>query len=343
MKVFIQELQLSLKIDDSLFQQSRAVIHVIDKILTPIVDRKAQLQFDAQYYVDSFAQFAAFHRMHQAGLIVVGAMLLLSLNIFKLHYTRRAAFLDMSDNEILNHPEFSAYLSTDSYRGFVDASISIQDTSTQEKARDSIKAVLRRITQLTYNDSAERNVAIIFSLSDITIRGLYTVSILNARSLPRTIDVLIESTNTITSIIYNGSEEEYALLDKWMELPEFKLAMRDNTLTTKDEDSFLKWFNALRSKLDSECNYITLINHINQYPKEQSVRFAENIKDKIAAIAAENSDSIYQTRLRVLSYINGLLNLRSGSTKIKFVEMDEWDIRTSFDKKHKRNVLSLYH
>lgn len=342
MRIFIEELQISLGIDADTFKSLQGWINVFDSILTPIHDHKSKLQLNADYLVETFADFATFYRFYSAGSVLLGGILLLSSNIFKLNHPEKEKFLDLEPDEILGLDEFKQYLATPDYKRIIDGVISIGNTRTKEDARQSIRATAKGIGELVFNNAVEKNVESIFRVPDVVIRGASALEIMKSREQFKCLNVWIESEQRAALIFFNGAQQEFALLDKWMATPELKLDIQDNHYQIADRASFIQWFNALRSKLDSECNYNTLMSYVDRFPKAQAEAYRTNIRNKITIIAAENSESIYQTRIRVVGYINRILNSRKGYTEKKFIELKEAELDAALEHEHKKYTLSLY-
>lgn len=342
MRIFIEELQISLDVDDSTFNELKSWIGVFDSILTPITDKKAQLQLDGEYLVETFADFAKFYRFFSASSALLGGILLLSANIFKLNYKHKERFLDLEPDQIITHEEFKQYLATPEYKTLIDGVVSIGATRSEEDARRSIRETAKRIGELIFNNAVEKNIDSIFRLPDILIRGVSTINILQARDRQKCLNIWIEEDGLEAQIFFNGSEQEYALLDKWLGSPELNLPRWNNHYVIHSKTDFIQWFNALRSKLDSECNYATLMHYIDQFPKDQAELYSANVRNKITAIASENSQSIYETRLRVIAYINRILNSRKGFAAKTFEEIKEDELDALLSPEDQAYILSLY-
>lgn len=342
MRIFIEELQLSLVVDKALLTHLQTWLNVFDTILTPVRDKKSQMQLNADYLVETFADYAKFHRFYAAGSALLGGIIVLSGQIFKLNHPDKSQYLDMDYEEIMHTEEFKRYLNTAEYKKILDSHIGIGPTKTEDEARQSIRAAAARITELTFNRSVQKNIDYIFRLSDPLIRGMCVIEFSKARDSHEYLDIRLSDTDRRVLIHFNGTNEEYALLDKWFSSPELRVKRERGQFVFENEARFLQWMNALRSKLDSECNYLTLLSYLEKFPTNKQEIYKKNIQDRITLIANQNSDSVYQTRLKVLDYINGLLNHRKGLSPKQFIEIGSGELERSYNKNEQAYVLNLY-
>lgn len=344
MRIFITELQQSVEIDESTYASVKGVMPFLAKMLTPIKDVKFQLQLNANYLVNNFEDYAIFFRLYSASSIVLGGLFALSENIFRLHHADARDYENLSTEELVKTEIFQDFCKTESYKEKLDEVALVNDVDNLDEA---VKEVLRLsgvLSKAILNSSIYNNVVSTFALKTEHIRAALTPNLISDRKAERCLNIYIKQSQRRALIFFNGSEREYEMLDNWLSTEELKLPINedDSAWIVESEQDLVAWFNGLRSRLESECSYQTLMNYVDTFDDTEKDKYKRNIQNKLTALSKMSAENILEIRLRVIGFLNAILNSRKGEQEKKFESFTIAQLASSFSNENDYYLLNLY-
>lgn len=343
MKIFVKQLQTSLDLNSEVFELATKHIKAINSLIIPINDHKAKLQLNAQYMAATANEFWDFYRIFNAYSIVLGAIALVSERIYRIKKGTEE-HKSLTTEELVSLPEFKAYIKTEEFANIMNQIHTMGDTSDLVSAYSEIRTLSRKLSNELQTDEVARNVAMALNLSDKACKAITAPLRITNQWNERYLSIHIVDSKEKVIIHFHGSDEEYELLDNWLSTPELKLKTVDgeNAWEIQDKESFVKWFNLLRTRLESECSYQTILTMLSDLDASKQKKYIEAIQVKIATISAATSIDINSTRKKVINYLHHLLNSRKGFPVKHYNDFTAEDLSANWDKGKNIYVLSLY-
>lgn len=343
MKIYIPEFELSLNFNPEVFELVQIHIAVTKDIITPIGDHRAKLQLNASYLASDSNKFYHFYRIFNAYSIVLGGILLISENIYRITNADRPDLENLSSEQLIASAEFKQYLETEEFQEKMNL-IQGFNATTVEQAHADLLRIAKQISKELFNDSIYTNTKIALAMTNTACRAMTAPIRIETKWNEKALQLVIAKTQQLVLINFNGSEDEYELLDNWLSTPELKLP-RDATgvkYEVQTKAQFIDWFNGLRSRLESECSYKTIMKTLEVLGDDEREKYIKNIQDKITTISAGNTSNIIETRKKVIEFLHSVLNRRNGFAKKEYLDFTLNDLEESFNKKHEAFILSLY-
>lgn len=343
MKIYIPEFQVSLDFNPEVLSLVQSHIAVTKDLITPIGDHRAKLQLNASYLASDSGKFYDFYRIFNAYSVLLGGLLLLSENIYRISKSDSPDLESLSSEQLIASAEFKQFLETEEFQEKMNL-IQGFEAKTINQAHSDILRIAKQISKELFNDNIYTNIKIALAMTNTACRAITAPLRIETKWNEKGLQFLIAETQKLVLVNFNGSEDEYELLDNWLSTPELKLP-RDasgSKYEVQTTAQFVDWFNGLRSRLESECSYKTILKTLEVLGDEERAKYIKNIQDKITMISAGNSSNIIGTRKKVIEFLHGILNRRKGFAKKEFIEFTMNDLDAGFNKKHDAFILSLY-
>lgn len=343
MKIFVKQLQTSINLNTEVFELLRKHIKASNSLIIPIHDHKAKLQLNAEYMAATASEFWDFYRLFNAYSIVLGGIALVSNKIYRI----KKATPDqkaLSAEEIIALTEFKEFIKTQEFASIMNQIHTMGDTRDVVDAYSEIRTLAQKLSKELDSKAVIQNVTIALNLTDKACKAMTApLRILNKWN-ERYLSLCILDSNERVIIHFHGSEEEYELLDNWLSTPELKLNLleNENTWEIQDKESFIKWFNSLRTRLESECSYQTILAMLSDLDTTKQKKYIEAIQEKIAILSAANTTDIISTRKKVIAYLHQMLNSRQGYSLKRYTDFTVEDLNANWNKEKQVYVLSLY-
>lgn len=343
MKIFVKQLQTSLNLNSEIFELVKTHIKATNSLITPIRDHRAKLQLNADYMANTASEFWDFYRVFNAYSIIIGSLALVSEKIFRIK-AATAEHKKLSTEELIATPEFKAYLQTDEFSEIMNQVHTMGDTSDLANAYSELRTLSRKLSNELLTDNISRNVGVALNLTDKACKALTAPLRISNQWNERYLSLQLKDSNEQIIIHFHGSEEEYELLDNWLSTPELKLPLIDNknTWEIQSKEAFIKWFNLLRTRLESECSYQTILMMLGDLDQVKKDKYVTAIHSKIATISAANAMDVISTRKKVITYLHQLLNSRKGYPVKRYSDFEAGDLNANWNEGRKVYVLSLY-
>lgn len=343
MKIYVPEFRVSLALNSEILALLLDHIAVTKSLITPIRDHRVKLQLNASYVVSDAAKFCDFYRIFNAYSVLLGGILLLSENIYRIDNSDNADLENLSSEDLISSAAFKEFLTTQEFQDRINI-IQGFSANTIEKAHEDILRVAKQISRELFSKSFYQNTQIALAMTDAVCKAMTVPERIKNQWNEKGLQLLIEDTQELVLINFNGSEDEYELLDNWLSTPELKLSLDASGLKylVPNTELFVQWFNGVRTRLESECSYNTILLTLEALSEQDQAKYVKGIQDKITLISAGNTTSIIETRKKVIEFLHGILNKRKGFARKEYIDFTADHLKGSFNEKHKAFILSLY-
>lgn len=345
MKTYLNDLKISLPVEQAVHDFISNWFPAVKSLLIPVKDRKYQLELDASYYADSFSAYCKYFRLYSAGSVLLGGALMVAETAYRIQATDKDAVAKLSAKDLFQNQDFKNYLNSEKFEATFEDAVKYKKISLIEQVPEEMLRMATLIGELTFNTNLHPNVSKALTASELIIKSSLLVHINNAKNSQRFLTVYIKEQNQHAYIGFNATEEEYELLDKWLNMPDLVLE-QSNDLNDIGQvatiGDFLQWFNTLRLVLESELAHETILNELALLDFEEYKRNKRNITDRIFQISSINTISKYDIRKKVVEYLHQIMNARENKTKKEFVELEASQLQEQFNHTKGLYVLSLY-
>ncbi len=343
MKIFVKQLQTSLNLNSEIFELVTSHIKATNSLIIPIRDHRAKLQLNAEYMANTASEFWDFYRIFNAYSIIIGSLALVSEKIFRIKAATEE-HKSLSTEALIDLPEFKAYLRTQEFSEIMNQVHTMGDTRDLADAYNELRTLSKKLSNEMLTDTISRNVALALNLSDKACKAMTAPLRISNQWNERYLSLHIQDSDEKAIIHFHGSEEEYELLDNWLSTPELKLKLvnNENSWEIQNKDALIKWFNLLRTRLESECSYQTILMMLADLEQVSRDKYVAAVQSKIATISAGNAVDILATRKKVISYLHQLLNNRKGFPVKRYQDFTSDDLNANWNSDRKVYVLSLY-
>ena len=318
MKIFVKQLQTSLNLNSEIFELVTSHIKATNSLIIPIRDHRAKLQLNAEYMANTASEFWDFYRIFNAYSIIIGSLALVSEKIFRIKAATEE-HKSLSTEALIDLPEFKAYLRTQEFSEIMNQVHTMGDTRDLADAYNELRTLSKKLSNEMLTDTISRNVALALNLSDKACKAMTAPLRISNQWNERYLSLHIQDSDEKAIIHFHGSEEEYELLD-----------------------ALIKWFNLLRTRLESECSYQTILMMLADLEQVSRDKYVAAVQSKIATISAGNAVDILATRKKVISYLHQLLNNRKGFPVKRYQDFTSDDLNANWNSDRKVYVLSLY-
>lgn len=345
MKIFINDLKISLPVDVTIHSFIAHWFPAINNHLIRVNDRKLNLEIDAQYYCETFNEFCDYFRLYTAGSVLLGGALMVAESAYRIQALNKNAVSKMSAESLIKDPDFLAYTKSPEFETTFNNAVNPTKTTEPDLIASEMCRMALIIGELTFNEQLVPNVEKAIKASDQIIKSSLLVSINNEGNNQRYLSVKITSTGEYAYIGFNASEEDYRLLDKWLNIPDLKLNKTPNSHDIGEVDTlhdFTVWFNTLRLVIESELSHETLLDGLSLLDFETFARCKKNVADRVLQISSINTISKYEVRKQVVEYLFEMLNSQKNIKQKVFEELYPEKIKKNFDTSNKIYYLSLY-
>lgn len=342
MKIYIQERRASISIDEGVFSSLIDWMPFLNDLLEPVTDKKLQLAVDATHMVETFDDFAVFQRYFMAGQMLLGAMLVTAERAYKIN-KKDSAFNNLPSEQLLKIPEVQDFL-RDELDNVLAEKITIDHIKSVENADDDIINLANKFSKIIFNDALVNNVqSILTANSSILLRAEVALESLLQKRNEQFINLIIESTGQPVMVYFNGCEEQFRLLDKWLDSDDLQLPVSENNvLVTGSPEKLVEWFNKLRLRLENECSYQTLMYFIEKFDEKDQERYKKNINNEIKRICESIDLSDHDKRKQAVDYCNAILNKRNNVEKKGYTELTVDDLGRFYNKEKDFYLLNIY-
>lgn len=342
MKIYIQERRASISIDEGVFSSLVDWMPFLNDLLEPVTDKKLQLAVDATHMVDTFDDFAVFQRYFMAGQMLLGAMLVTAERAYKIN-KKDSAFNNLPSEQLLKIPEVQDFL-RDELDNVLAEKITIDHIKSVENADDDIINLANKFSKIIFNDALVSNVqSILTTNSSILLRAEVALESLLQKRNEQFINLTIESTGQPVMVYFNGCEEQFRLLDKWLDSDDLQLPVSENNvLVAGSPEKLVEWFNKLRLRLENECSYQTLMYFIEKFDEKDQERYKKNINNEIKRICESIDPSDHDKRKQAVDYCNAILNKRNNVEKKGYTELTVDDLGRFYNKEKDFYLLNIY-
>ena len=338
MKIFVEELKTSFPVEFDIFENLSIWMPFLNKMLTPIMDRKVQLALDATHTLNSKAQYESFFKYMAVGQLLLGAMLVVVDRAYRVHHL---------DSEV-SSLESSKMLCTDELKDFVqngdfDRLVSGVDQITHIEHEDDAYAQLikmaKEYSELILNKGLYGNIVKILNTG---MKESFFSKISNKISDQNDafLKIKIADENFDVLLHFKETQDQLDLIDQWLAIPELSLPVDGKVFQIKSVDAFLSWFNLFRMIVESELCYQTLLQYIETYPESEKIEYRLRLSNKIKEFYTAMDLSEMGRRSMIVSFCHRVLNKRQGFEPLVFHDFTADD----FDRSLKDNayVLSIY-
>lgn len=343
MKIFVKQLQTSLDLNTEIFHLVTDHIKAAKNLVIPINDHRAKLLLNAQYTTATASEFWDFYRIFNAYSIIVGAMALVSEKIYRITKSTPEE-RTLSTEELIQTDSFKSFLNTQEFADIMNQIHTMGSTVEVADAYSELRTLSRKLSAELQSNAVEQNVSIALNLSDLACKLATTPFRIKNQWNERYLAFLINETNEKIIMHFHGSDEEYELLDNWLSTPELKLPLveGENTWAIESKVEFIKWFNLLRSRLESECSYQTILIMLSDLQESQKQKYIDAIQEKISVISAANGSHVLDNRVKVIAYLHQLLNNRKGFPVKRYTDFTMEHLTANWNSSKSLYVLSLY-
>lgn len=342
MKIYIQERRASISIDEGVFSSLVDWMPFLNDLLEPVTDKKLQLAVDATHMVYTFDDFAVFQRYFMAGQMLLGAMLVTAERAYKIN-KKDSAFNNLPPEQLLKISEVQDFL-RDELDNVLAEKITIDHIKSVENADDDIINLANKFSKIIFNDALVNNVqSILTTNSSILLRAEVALESLLQKRNEQFINLIIESTGQPVMVYFNGCEEQFRLLDKWLDSDDLQLPVSENNvLVAGSPEKLVEWFNKLRLRLENECSYQTLMYFIEKFDEKDQERYKKNINNEIKRICESIDLSDHDKRKQAVDYCNAILNKRNNVEKKGYTELTVDDLGRFYNKEKDFYLLNIY-
>lgn len=345
MKIYLNDLKISLPVEQAVHDFISIWFPAVKSLLIPVKDRKYQLELDASYYADSFSTYCKYFRLYSAGSVLMGGALMVAETAYRIQATDKDAVAKLSVKELYENQDFKNYLNSEKFEATFEDAVKYKKIHLIELVPEEMLRMATMIGELTFNKNLKTNVSKALTASELIIKSALLVHINHAKNSQRFLTVYIQEQKQHAYIGFNASEDEYELLDKWLNMPDLVLEqsedLNDIGQVATIED-FLRWFNTLRLVMESELAHETILNELSLLDFEDYKRNKRNITDRIFQISSIHTISKFEIRKKVVEYLHQIMNARENKTKKEFFELDIGQLQEQFNRAKGLYVLSLY-
>lgn len=343
MKLFIRDRHISIDIDADLFSSLEDWMPFLNDLLEPITDRKHQLAFDATHRVDTFEDYAVFQRYFLAGQLVLGAILTTAERAFAIA-KKDSATTELPSEKILKSEEFQSFLKNE-FERFYPSKIEVKHITKLENAKTELLDMAKRFSEIIFNDGLVKNVTSVLNseTSLLSKVDMALESLLQRKKEDQFIKLNIESTQQSVLIYFNGSQEQFQLLDKWLDAEDLVLPQHGtNALSIETPVKFVDWYNRLRMRLENECSYQTLMSFIALFDVEKQDHYRSNVDGEIKRVCEAVNLTDHEKRGQVVAFCNNILNKRNNVDPKQHKDISLSMFLSSFDEQKQIYLLNLY-
>lgn len=341
MRIFILEQQASIEIDQNIFDCLIDWMPFLSDLIQPIVDKKKQLVVDSTYMIDTLDQYIEFQKYYMAGQMILGAMLTIVERVYKVNH-KNSELSKLPSEELLRSDEMKDFLVSGGFDQSINRDMSIKPISAVENATQELLEMGSRFSKTILNEGLYKNLESILIGSNAVLKTTMKLEAFIQNLNDTFIKLKIESTKADVLIYFNGGENQFALLDKWLDAEELTLPKaEDSSWLISSPENFLDWYNNLKLRLENECSFQTLMSYVSMFDSDTE-KYKENIKGEIKKICESANLSDHEKRKQVVGFCNGILNKRKDVEQKSYQDLSMEQLLESFNPDKNQYLLNIY-
>lgn len=342
MKIYILEQRASINTDEGVFSSLVDWMPFLEDLIEPITDKKVQLAVGATHKVDTLEDYAVFQRYFMAGQLILGAILITAERAYKIN-NKDSSLNDLPSEKLLKTVEFQDFLKNKLDHVLAEK-IEINLIKSVETADSDILVLAQQFSEIIFNPALVKNVEKILTTDgNILMRTEIALESMLQKQNEQYINLVIESTGQPVMVYFNGCDDQFTLIDKWLDAEDMQLPVSDqNTLVVSTPEEFLDWFNRLRLRLENECSYQTLMDFVGLYDLKDQERYKKNINDEIKKICEAVDLNDHEKRKQVVAFCNSILNKRKNIDEKHYSDLTMSNLDAALNKEKDFYILSIY-
>lgn len=341
MRIFILEIQSSTEIDQDIFSSLVDWMPFLNDLIEPITDKKTQLAVDATHMVHTFDEYIELQKYYMAGQVILSAILTIVERTYRINNKNNEAN-QLPSEKLLKSEEMSNFLSSGNFENSITGELTIQPMTSVETATQDLLVIAKQFSETILNKHLYTNVESILNSSHQILKTTIKLEAFTKNLNDTFIKLKIESTGEDVFIYFNGSEEQFALLDKWLDAKELILPKaEDKSWVVSSPQAFLDWYNNLKLRLENECSFQTLMSYINLFDSDVE-KYKANINNEIKKICESANLTDHEKRMQVVEFCNSILNKRKNAEQKSYRAVDMDQFITSFDPIKSQYLLNIY-
>lgn len=341
MRVYLNEFNCSINVEDTMLKCGIQLVDVLLDKFIKLNNKKDKLKYNADYFIDNTQDYIDAHKVMAASAIIMGGLVQLGVNVYTNKISPESSGLNTL--EVLNNEKFKEDIRSINFAQSIDEIIQMKRVKNLSEAKDELLNVASQLESLIFIKGIVNKVQQCFAIKNSFVYAFIKKTIDVEIRDHRAVCINILDTNKKVYLNFNGQDEEFKILDKWLNTLELSLPKKINTneFEVKNIEAFARWFNTFRLRLECETSYETLMEYIKEFDEADKARFTDSITKNINIITMQNT-SAYAIRLKVLDYLYGILNNRKHSSNLSFKKLEISDILSTYQDKHNAYILSLY-
>lgn len=341
MRIFILEQQASIQIDENIFNALSEWMPFLNDLMQPITDKKKQLAVNASFLIDTVDQYIELQKYFMAGQLILGAILTTVERTYKIN-NKGSELNILPAEELLTSDEMKHFLESGQFDQSIAGELSIQPIIVVEDATQELLKIGEKFSQVILNKDLYTNLKSILLSSNTLLRATIKLETFTQKSNDTYIKLKIESTEQNVLIYFNGSEDQFALLDKWLDAKELSLPQaEDNAWLVDSPERFLDWYNNLRLRLENECSYQTLMNYVSMFDTDVE-KYKQNIANEIKKICEAANLNDHEKRKQVVQFCNSILNKRQDVEQKVYQDLNMEQLVGHFNADKNHYLLNIY-
>lgn len=341
MKIFILEQQSSIQIDQNVFDCLVDWMPFLNDLIQPITDKKKQLAVDATHMVYSLDQYIELQKYLMAGQIILGAILTIVERTYKINH-KNSELNELPSEDLLRSDEMKGFLASGGFDDSITGELSIQPIISVEDATEQLLELGNKFSQTILNKHMYKNLESVLLGSHSLLKANIKLESFANKINDNFIKLKIESTGADAFIYFNGSEDQFALLDKWLDAKELVLPKtEDNAWLVSSPEAFLDWYNNLKLRLENECSFQTLMNFVNMFDSDVD-KYKANINSEIKKICESANLNDHEKRKQVVDFCNSILNKRKNVEQKTYQDLDMDQLLGNFNPDKNQYLLNIY-
>lgn len=343
MKIFIEELQASINTRVDMLNTVEKWMPVLNNIVLPLHDKKDRMRFNATHMLNTFSEYAMWHRLITGASIVLAGIMSIGETTFKLNHPDREKYKDLNAGELLQEKVFIAYLDTKEFRDKTNDIFLINNSHTIDDAVSELNRLAVIIDEITFIGTVKQQIDAVWAMSDNEIRAKHVEQIAESAAFHKKIIVGIPSNQRFGNIMFVANEETSLLVDSILtQAPHLDLT--ESSWTLDSDAAFIDWFNEFRARIEMHCCMATAFEHLTRLG-EDGLESKKQIEWRLGSILlAENGKTNCDKVVTAVNYLHNILNERKQFEPKSFKLLTEQELQATLCRRDDKDVylLSLY-